>query len=255
MLSTLAAANTAQATLFDPIVKIFARPDALAHPKELLDALQAMSVVWAVVFIIAGIVCMLNGYRFYKSVTVILALLVGMFAGYALSARLQAPAYIVAGCLGLLMAVLCFPLMKYAVAVLGGLTGAFLGANLWTAIVHVVYKNDPGALANAAKFNGIGALIGLLVCGMLAFILFKMAVVLFTSVSGSTVAVLGVLALLLQIPGMHESIFNSISKYPVVVPMLVFVPTIIGLILQANQKNAPGVAGKIGGEKKPAAAA
>lgn len=249
------ASSGAQATLFEPMMKIFNKADTLAHPKELLDALAAMGVVWSVVFFIAGLVTMLNGYKYYKAVTVSLALLLGLFAGYAMGEHLQAPGYIVAGCLGVLLAVLCFPLMKYAVAVLGGLVGAFLGANMWTAIVHVVYQGNAQAIENGARFHTIGALIGLLVCGLLAFILFKFAVVLFTSVSGSTLFILGGLSLLMQVRGVRESVVGAISQHPVVIPMLVLVPAVIGLILQESQPaNAPaGVAAKKP-DAKPAAA-
>ena len=35
--------------------------------------LQGDRVIWAVVFLTAGLVCILNGYKFYKPVTVVLA--------------------------------------------------------------------------------------------------------------------------------------------------------------------------------------
>ncbi|MBI1336816.1 MAG: hypothetical protein GC164_07630 [Phycisphaera sp.] len=240
LLLAQASENSADRTLFEPVLSIFTKPDTLAHPRELLDALQTMGVVWATIFFIAGLVCLLNGYKFYKPVVVTLALLIGIFAGYALSSRMQAPAYIVSACLGLLMAVVCFPLMKYAVAVLGGLTGAFIGANVWTAMVSVVYKGDAGRIQEAAQLNFIGALVGLMLCGMLAFILFKFAVVIFTSMSGSTVAVLGGLALLLQVPGIGTSVTDTLSGHAVVIPLLVVVPALIGLILQHAAPDKPG---------------
>lgn len=247
MFVSLAQSNVAaDKTLFEPVITVFSKVDTLAHPKELLNALEAMGIVWSVIFLIAGIITLLHGYKFHKPVTIILAMLIGMFAGYALSDRLQAPAYIAAACLALLMGVLCFPLLKYAVAALGGLVGAFLGANMWTAIVHVAYKGNSEMIDNASRFHGVGALIGLMLCGMLAFILFKLAIVLFTSVSGSTVAVLGGLALLLQIKSIRESLVDTMQGHPVVIPLMVLVPAIIGLIMQ---QASPAAAG---GDKKPA---
>ena len=92
--------------------------------------------------------------------------------------------------------------------------------------------------------TGIGALIGLLICGMLTFILFKLAVVMFTSVSGSTIAVLGGVALLLQIEMFEPTISRSISAHAVILPLLVIVPALIGFILQeleeeSDKKNRP----------------
>jgi hypothetical protein len=240
-----------QDNLFDVILAVFSKPDTLAHPGDLVTHLQALSVVWAVIFLAAGLTCMLNGYKYYRVVTIVLALALGVFSGYYLGGHLLAThdhlgaRYIVGGCLGALFAVGCFPLMKYAVAVFGGLAGAFLGANLWSAAAHLRYGQDQAA-ALAAENYWIGALIGLLVCGMLAFILFKFAVIVFTSVSGSTVAVIGAVALLLQVPGWQQTVSQSITAHAIVIPLLVLVPAVIGLILQETH-------GQAGDAKKPAA--
>ncbi len=227
MLITLAQVRTPP-TVFDSVLQIFSRLDTLAHPKHLVDTLQAMSAVWAVIFLASGLICLFQGYKIYKTVTVILALAIGAFAGYYLGKKIHAE-YVVAGCLSVLLAVTAFPLMKYAVAVMGGLAGAFVGANAWSALGRLMGGSGGQA---AAQHYWIGALVGLLVFGMLAFILFKMSVVMFTSVSGSTIAVLGGMALLLQIEFFQPTISRSISAHSVVLPMLVLVPALIGFILQ-----------------------
>jgi drug/metabolite transporter (DMT)-like permease len=207
-----------------------------------------LSIVWAVVFIVVGLLCMLSGARHYKAVVISLAFLVGMFAGYCLGERIDAP-YIVAACLGVLLAVAAYPLMKYAVAAFGALTGAFVGANLWVGLAHAMNKG--GGTAMPAEAYWIGALIGLIVCGMLAFILFKFSVMMFTSVSGATVAVLGVLCLLLSFQPWQSNIVSGLTASQLVVPLLVFVPAVIALILQ--QTWTPELAGAgLGGkdEKK-----
>ena len=137
---------------------------------------------------------------------------------------------IVAGCLGLLFGVLCVPFMKFAVAVVGGLVGAFWGANVWASIISFVGKNGP---PEATLW--IGALIGLIVCGLLSFILFKLTIVFFTSISGSTMAVMGGVALLLQIPSFEEPVRSALMNEKgkaVVMMLLVLVPAIIGMIMQ-----------------------
>ncbi|MFW6059493.1 MAG: DUF4203 domain-containing protein [Phycisphaeraceae bacterium] len=215
--------------LFETVVHTFSRADALAQPEPLIEQLQALSVIWAIVFMIVGVTCLLNGYKFYKIATVMLALLIGAFAGYWLGQHIDAP-FILAACLGLLMAVMALPLMKYAVALLGGLAGAFIGANLWTGFAAALNKTAETALPTDAYW--VGALIGLLVCGMLAFILFKLSIVLFTSVSGSTIAVLGGIALLLSFEPWRESVAQGLSANQLVIPLLVLVPAVIGLIVQ-----------------------
>ena len=222
--------------LFDTVVGLFSRPDTLAQPEALVEHLGALSVVWAVVFIIVGATCLLNGYKFYKIVTIGIALFIGAFAGYWIGQKIQAP-FVVAGCLGLLLAVAAFPLMKFAVAIFGGLAGAFVGANLWAGAAHAL--NKAGHTQIPADAYWIGALVGLLICGMLAFVLYKLSIVMFTSVSGATIAVMGGIALLLSFEPWHDSVAKGLTASQLVVPLLVFVPAIIGLILQETITGDP----------------
>lgn len=246
MLSLAQQSPNAIDNLFQTITKCFPRADTLAHPAAVIDALTTLSVVWAVVFIVAGLLCLFNGYKFHKAATVVLAMVIGLFAGYWMSLRLniQAP-YLIAGCLGILLAVVAFPLMKYTVALLGGLTGAFVGANLWSSVATVSGHGE------AVAHHWIGALIGLIICGMLAFVVFKLSVVVTTSISGALLAVFGMVALLLNFPNdtLRGSISNSLTSHAIVLPMLVLVPAVIGLIMQEK----PGQAAVAGtGTAKPA---
>ena len=85
--------------------------------------------------------------------------------------------------------------------------------------------------------------------GLLSFILFEVAVLLFTTFSGSVLAVMGVLALLLQIDSVRTSLTTSI-KSPIVLPMLVLVPAVIGLVYQ-HQKGAIKATKKPSGSAPP----
>jgi len=244
--ATLAQTHASQAAarsglnICEAVNGMFSRIDTLAHPANLVPYLQSLSVVWAVVFLIAGLICLLNGYRVYQPIIVISGLILGILAGYWLGEKINA-SQIVAGCLGLLLAVACFPLMKYAVAALGALAGAFIGANTWTSVAAAV--GDARSAEAAAQNYWVGALIGLLVFGMLAFIVFKLSIIMFTTISGSTLVVLGAMALLLQIPAWREGITQRISAHAAIVPLLVFVPAVIGLILQgARHDSAPAKA-------------
>ena len=212
------------------IPKIFNRLDALAHPDNLLATLQQTGWVLAAILVVVGLTCMLQGYKFYKWVVVLTALVLGIAVGYKLGQHIQAEV-IVAGCLGVLLAVVAWPFMKFAVAICGGLAGAFLGANAWTAIATQVNASSQ-SITLPPEAYWAGALIGLVVLGLLSFILFELSVVVFTSISGSTLAVLGIISLLLQVPAWQTGIADTIRANPLIVPMLVAVPAVIGLVLQ-----------------------
>lgn len=239
--------------LFETVTSLFAAGgNFLADPELVIETLRGLTVTWAVVFIIAGALCMINGYRLYKSVTIGLALLIGMFSGYALGGTIGVP-YVVAACVGLLLAVAAFPLMKYAVALFGGLMGAFLGANLWTGIADALAKGAEVSLPGDQYW--IGALIGLILAGMLTFILFKLAVVLMASVSGSLLVVLGTITLLLTVESIEPVVSEALLANNVVIPLLVFVPAMIALVWQEthmpDEKPASGGGGGGGGSKAP----
>lgn len=241
--------------LFETGVDIFSRGDTLAKPDELVAHLSQLGTIWAIVFMVVGMVCLLNGYKFYKIATVALIVALGSGLGYWFGLAIQAPPFIVAACLGLLLAVMAFPLMKFAVAVLGGLSGAFMGANLWAGICRTfdaAYQTrldayeaagatgpNPAesllgkiAINTPADMYWIGALVGLLACGILAFALFKISIHMFTSVSGATIAVFGVIALLLSIDSFRVTVTDGLSGSALIIPLLVFVPAAIGFVMQ-----------------------
>jgi len=218
--------------VIEVLTLVFSRPDSLSRAESLAASLQLLSLSWAVVFFVAGLTCMLSGYRFYKVITVLLGLLIGLTVGYCLGKPIHA-APVVAGCLGILIGVGCWPLMKHAVAVLASLSGAFVGANLWVGVARLAETGDNAA--TLASNYWIGALIGLMLFGMLSFLLFKFSVVLFTSVAGALIAVLGAMALLLQVPQWRAPVTESLAAHPIIVPMLIIVPAVIGLILQQSQ--------------------
>ena len=57
------------------------RADLLNHPEKLAQALTDLNIVWAVIFMVLGAICVFNGYRWHKLVIVLLAGLGGVWAG------------------------------------------------------------------------------------------------------------------------------------------------------------------------------
>ncbi len=208
------------------IANLFSQTDSLAHPTELMKKLQALPAAIAGVLLAVGLVCLLSGCKMYRPVVIFIAALTGLVIGFQLGAVVDAE-LIVAVCLGVLLAVVAWPLMKYAVALAGGLAGAFLGANAWTAGMEIVYHHKTPPV----DAHWIGALIGLMMLGLLSFLLFEISVLLFTSISGAVLAMMGTLALLLQVPAFHDTIISEIRN-PAVLPLMLLVPTAIGIVFQ-----------------------
>lgn len=202
--------------------------DILFHPHELLDALAGIPFVLASVIVTVGILCVFNGYRWHKWVVAILAFLCGLGLGYRLSQELG-KSTIVAAAVGFLFAIIATPLLRITVAVFGGLTGAFIGANTWTAL-----NAAPGA-------NWAGAVIGFIVVAMTSLILFRLVIVLFTSVGGAAMVVLGAITLLMHVPHWEDPVRQSLMANQLVIPLLLLLAAVSGFVIQESRLRAGGL--------------
>ncbi len=196
--------------------------DVLMRPEDLAEALTQINLVWAGVMVVLGIICSFQGYRWRKTVVLILAALCGLWAGTALGDQLGDGAMVASLALALLFAIIALPLMKFTVAFFGGLAGAFLGANLWSMLA-------PPEQQSSVQ---LGAVIGLIAMGMLAFIAFRLVVIVFTSIVGSTLLVLGMLSMLVGLGVWQGNLGETMSDNRLIVPLVVAVIALIGGVIQ-----------------------
>ncbi|MHC4141457.1 MAG: hypothetical protein ACYSUF_06095 [Planctomycetota bacterium] len=235
---TLFLAQAAEPTTADtplPILsRMLTRMDILNHPGELMGSLASMHIVWASVLVVVGALCVLNGYRWHKYVIVICAFLGGLALGHLLSQQMG-QSKIVMAAIGLLCAVIATPMLRIAVAVFGGLTGAFIGANAWTA-----FSASPDA-------HLAGAGMGFIALGMLAFIMYRLVIVLFTAIGGAAMVVVGGVTLLLHVPGWETAIEQSLSTHPLLLSLLVAVAAVTGVVLQHSAMQGANEAEPEGG--------
>jgi len=194
------------------------------------EQITALTWLQAVLAISFGVVYLLYGWRIFKILVVISFGLVGLFAGIRLGT--QHNMEILGGLVGFcLMAVVSIPLMKWAVSLLGAIAGGILTGGLWYAF------ELPG------KYIIAGAAIGIIAGGMISFIVFKIAVMLFTSLGGSSLIVSGMLSLLYHYElycyryqdnqeAFQDRIRDLVYNHNWFLPVVLLVPTIIGIIVQ-----------------------
>ena len=234
---------------------IFSRVDTLARPDPLLSQLSQVSMLWACVFLALGLLVMFYGVKYERFTNIALALAVGAVGGFILGKHIGA-SIICAGCAAALLATCCWAFSQYTLVVLSGLIGAFLGANIWTGIDAAMNTHGQGAHPDAAQTAWwIGASVGLLICGFLAFKFEEFAQVFFNAVIGSTFAVLASISLLLKTAKYHDSVTQQLSDNAIVLPMLVMVPAIISLIIQHAKPGKSGKSSSAPASSKPAAKA
>jgi hypothetical protein len=188
----------------------------------------------AAILVALGIVYLLFGWYCFKALVTLNAALIGAYVGAILGNRGGQP---LAGALmaGLVCAAVTWPLMKWAVAVMGGLFGAVVGCSIW-----VSAGLDP-------HFAWAGGLSGLIFFGMLSFIIFRGSVMVYMSLQGSVMLVFGILGLIYKYQSLAPRITDGLTLKPFILPAAIFIPALFGLIYQ---QTAYGHAEAGGGKKK-----
>ncbi|MGA2322893.1 MAG: hypothetical protein ABSG22_03500 [Sedimentisphaerales bacterium] len=196
--------------------------------------LRALDFVWqqtsiltwlqAVIGISFGVIVLMYGWRIYKALTVIGFGILGLYLGLWIGNQFQKPLPgAIVGCV--LLVILAIPLMRWAVAVLGAVAGGILAAGIWHSC------NLP------QEYVWAGGLIGFVAGGMISFVVFKLAVMLFTSLSGTSLIVIGAFALIYRYetfasdpPTTHLN--HLYYSNPWFLPLLLTAGTLLGIILQ-----------------------
>ncbi len=176
----------------------------------------------AFMFISFGVVWLFYGWRVFKVLVVISFALLGLALGMAASRVIQGlNNQFIGGIVGMLtLAILSIPLMRWAVSLLGAFAGAIFTAGIW----YACGLNEKYILA--------GALIGMVGGGMISFIVFRIAVILFTSMGGGALVLTGSLALLYRYSSEKVQIEQLVTGEKWVLPVALMVPMLIGLVAQ-----------------------
>ena len=184
--------------------------------------ITSLNLVEAVTFMSFGVVCLFYGWRVFKVLAVIAFALLGAFLGVAVTNKIVGlNNQLVGGMVGMgILAVLSIPLMRWAVCVLGAVAGGILTSGIWY------------ASGLPEKYIWAGALVGMVAGGMISFIIFKIAVVLFSSLGGSALMVVGALAVLYRYMNPDGQIERLVCEQKWFMPVALIVPTIVGVVLQ-----------------------
>lgn len=196
------------------------RIDLLARPELLLTTLDSMSLVLASILCAVGAVCLLRGWRWHRAIVLVLALLGGVGIGHLLSLSMGR-SMVIAIAVGILCAAIAAPMLRWTIAILAGAVGAFVGANVWGMLA-------PGEATQAWT----AAAIGFILLAMASFILSRLVITFFMSVSGGVLFVGGAIALLLRVDSVREQVLGHLEAAPLVIPLLIAVASVIGFVIQ-----------------------
>ena len=206
---------------------------------EQQEAVPPLEIIWqhvtsldlieALTFISFGAVCLFYGWRIFKILVTIIFGLLGLLVG------VWANEYLIAGnviwlamiCV-IFFAILSVPLMRWGVSLLGALSGGILTAGFWLAV------------GLPQEYVWMGGLVGLVAGGMISFIVFKIAVILFTSLGGSALMVTGLLAVLYRYMVDAMKLEAFVFDYQWFLPVAILAPMAFGIAVQHRfSKGAP----------------
>ena len=183
--------------------------------------ITSLSKIEALTFISFGVVCLFYGWRIFKILVTISFALLGLFAGIYINNLLIGGNAIWLGIIFMaLFAFFSIPLMRWAVSILGAAAGGVLTTGLWL------------ACQLPEQYFWAGGLIGIVAGGMISFIIFKIAVMLFSSLGGSALIVTGMLALLYTCPQTTARVELLVFTEKWFLPAVLLLPTVVGVIVQ-----------------------
>lgn len=215
----------------------FAWPE-IPSQDQIVDAMLDLAnsqygAVLAMLLFACGLVYMLQGWKIFKVLVVanvaVLGAVVGSYLGSMARGQNTWMYASVAG--AMLLGGLAWPLMKYAVSLLGGMVGSFVGYGLWHYVANATDRPE------MLQYSWVGALVGLITLGLLAFVILRFVVMIVTSLQGAVMALGGVLAIMLKY--MAEDLEGPLRENDHLMLILIGVPAIIGFVFQACWSKPP----------------
>jgi hypothetical protein len=190
---------------------------------------QVTKLGWlqAIIAVSFGAVYLIYGWRIFKVLAVVCFGMVGLFLGMEFGPKMGSgpTASMWGGIAGLIiLAVLCIPLMHWAVSALGAAAGGIITSCLWY------------ALGLPPQYILAGAIIGIVAGGMISFIVFKISVMLFTSMSGAMLIITGLLALARLYEQTQtekpDFVYSLVYEYNWFMPAILIFTTFVGMVIQ-----------------------
>jgi len=181
----------------------------------------SLGVLEALIFISYGVVWLFYGWRVFKILVMISFSLFGLFVGVWVHSELIGGEVVWLSVLFMLLfgfGAIWF--LKWAVSLLGGAAGAVMASGVW------ITFSFPDHLIWA------GALVGFVGGGMLSFIVFKGAIMLFTSLGGSILTVTGILAIVYTHLDGGSRLEDMVFQQRWFVPVVLIIPMVTGMAVQ-----------------------
>ena len=187
------------------------------------EQINALTWLQALIALSFGAVYLLYGWRIFKVLAVVSFAMRGLFGGIKVGEILGSTLW--GGIVGLvLLGAVSIPLMRWAVSVLGAVAGGIITSGIWY------------ACELPEQYIWAGAVIGIIAGGMISFIIFKISVMLFTSLGGGILIVVAMLSLLYQyengLADPTDYVSSLVNNHQWFLPVVLMLITAVGMIVQ-----------------------
>jgi hypothetical protein len=200
-------------------MEISGKAKPVAWEQEFWRHIVTLGLRESLVLLAFGSVCIFYGWRIFRILVVICCAFIGMLLGMWVGAK--AGSQLWGGVFGaILLAIVAFPLTKWAVCILGALAGGILTGGVWY------------ALGLPSEYIWAGALVGVVAGGMISFIVFKISIMLFTCLAGVTMILAGILALFYMYQPSARTVQDLVLHNQWFLPAAIILPTIGAMFLQ-----------------------
>jgi hypothetical protein len=190
----------------------------------------------AALLLILGIVFLLFGFTIYRALIALTAAILGAYLGFGITEKMQNMSLIGLSVGAVIFGAVAWVWTNWIAAAIGAIIGGLLGSAVWQM-----------AGLNPA-FAWSGALTGAVFLGLLCFILFRISVIIYTSLQGAVMLAFGALGMAYRYDAAGKFADERMRAWPMLLPVTVLVFMLCGIGYQYMK--APAGQGGGGGKSK-----
>jgi len=197
-------------------------PETIIPLDTMWQHITSLQAFEALILIAFGSICLFYGWRIFKILVIICFSFLGLAIGWFFTQKfINGLDPLWGAVVGMVVLGVCaVSLIKWAVCALGAIAGGVVTGGIW----HAAGLSD--------QYIWAGALIGIVAGGMISFIIFKISIMLFTSLGGSILIMTGVLTLLYLWPQTQQNLEQWFFFKQWFLPVIIIIPAFAGLYIQ-----------------------
>jgi hypothetical protein len=194
---------------------------------EVVGGLQQIGMPTGIVLGILGLAFLIFGWRLFQFLAVLNLAILGTLAGGVGAIQLGWSHWWLGMLIGgLSLLVLGFPLLKGYIVICGMLIGAAVG------FITMYYSSYALGQSSLADMAWIGAIVGAVVLTVPLFLIFRIAIMMLTSLQGAILVVICGASIALKSPQVAQTVHDYLVDWPLSPLVAILAVAILGLAIQ-----------------------